>query len=89
MKLVLSWVVQSRGREKKMGRDRVTINAIYDGDLAEFLRLSGLEDEVKKDAFICAGCGRTMTISDVSYIKTAKPKLKVYGSECYGKVDEE
>lgn len=65
-----------------MGRDRVTFCAIQNGELAEFLRMVGLEEFVKKDSFTCAGCGKTLTIDEVSYVEVVKPKPRVYGAEC-------
>ena len=62
--------------------DKVTINAVHRRDMSGFLKSCGLKDEVKKDSFICAGCGRTMKMDDIAYIKGKKPKCLVYGVEC-------
>lgn len=69
--------------------EKVTINAVHRRDMKGFLKSGGLKDEVKKNEFICAGCGRTMKIDDIAYIKTKKPKCLVYGDECYWKTREE
>ena len=71
-----------------MGRDRVTNDAIHNGELAEYLIMAGLEESVKSDEFLCDGCGKSMTINEVSFVRAVKPKAKVYCRECFWKVDE-
>lgn len=65
-----------------MPRDRVTFRAIQNGELEEFLCMAGLEEFVKRESFTCAGCGNTLTISEVSYVEVVKPEPRVYGAEC-------
>jgi len=76
--------LEKRG-EQRMS-DKVTINAVHGRDLKGFLESCGLKDEIKKNEFICAGCGRTMKIDEIGYIKGKEPKCLVYGDECGFKV---
>ena len=71
--------------------NKVTITAVHEHDMEEFLTSCGLKDEIKKNEFICAGCGRTMTIKEITRIKTVKPypTVKLYGDECRMKVNKE
>lgn len=67
----------------KWKKKEVTLHAVHEHDLVEFLKSAGLGEEVKKNSFICAGCGRTMTIDDIVSIVGKHPKSLVYGHECY------
>lgn len=44
--------------------------------------MMGMEESVKKDSFTCAGCGKPLTIDEVSFIEVVRPKPKVYGARC-------
>lgn len=69
--------------------EKVIIHAVHEHNMVEFLTSCGFEDEIKKDEFICAGCGRTMTIKEIAYIKPVQspPTVELYGDECWMKVD--
>lgn len=71
--------------------NKVTITAVHERDLKGFLESCGMKEEVKKDEFICAGCGRTMKMNEIATIKSIKPypTVKLYGGECSMKVRED
>jgi hypothetical protein len=69
-----------------MEKKTVTINAVLANDLAGFLESVGMNEEVKKNIFTCAGCGRTMKIDEIACFRTQKPHtILVFGQECFSK----
>lgn len=74
--------------EQRMTEKKVTIHAVHEHDMVEFLTSCELTEEIEKNEFICAGCGRTMKIDEIAYIKPVQspPTVELYGDECGFKV---
>ena len=67
--------------------NEVIINEIHERDLKELLESRGLKNQIKKNKFVCAGCGRTITMDEIVYIKSVKPwpTVELSGNECWMK----